>query len=215
VLLGWGLNIVVGLAGLLDLGYVAFLCHRRLHLRTPGQAVRPVVWMLLPLAGIFGRVLGRAAWLSGAAAARRLSRGGDARLRRDHSPGADQLEGRDPGQRGIGGLPRPTFFGLPFNASPMASRRGWDSSSRRCTARCFSIYVVLAVVRAHRDRHRTAAPLPVGRAWEALREDEIACRSLGINTTNAKLAAFASGASSAALQGPSSPRGKALSVRNR
>ena len=36
--------------------------------------------------------------------------------------------------------------------------------------------------------------LPVGRAWEALREDEIACRSLGINTTNTKLTAFALGA---------------------
>ena len=36
--------------------------------------------------------------------------------------------------------------------------------------------------------------LPLGRAWEALREDEIACRSLGINTTNTKLTAFAIGA---------------------
>jgi branched-chain amino acid transport system permease protein len=36
--------------------------------------------------------------------------------------------------------------------------------------------------------------LPIGRAWEALREDEIACRSLGINTTNTKLTAFAIGA---------------------
>jgi branched-chain amino acid transport system permease protein len=43
--------------------------------------------------------------------------------------------------------------------------------------------------------------LPVGRAWEALREDEIACRSLGINTTNAKLAAFASGAFFGGLAG--------------
>jgi branched-chain amino acid transport system permease protein len=36
--------------------------------------------------------------------------------------------------------------------------------------------------------------LPIGRAWEALREDEIACRSLGINTTTTKLTAFATGA---------------------
>ena len=34
----------------------------------------------------------------------------------------------------------------------------------------------------------------MGRAWEALREDEIACRSLGINTTNTKLTAFSLGA---------------------
>ena len=36
--------------------------------------------------------------------------------------------------------------------------------------------------------------LPIGRAWEALREDEIACRSLGINTVTTKLTAFAIGA---------------------
>jgi branched-chain amino acid transport system permease protein len=43
-------------------------------------------------------------------------------------------------------------------------------------------------------RHHPAAPLPIGRAWEALREDEIACRSLGINTPTTKLTAFATGA---------------------
>jgi branched-chain amino acid transport system permease protein len=36
--------------------------------------------------------------------------------------------------------------------------------------------------------------MPIGRAWEALREDEIACRSLGINTVTTKLTAFAIGA---------------------
>ena len=47
----------------------------------------------------------------------------------------------------------------------------------------------------HQRRHQPVAPkLPVGRAWEALREDEIACRSLGINTRNTKLTAFAIGA---------------------
>jgi len=43
--------------------------------------------------------------------------------------------------------------------------------------------------------------LPIGRAWEALREDEIACRSLGINTTNTKLTAFAMGAMFAGFAG--------------
>ena len=43
--------------------------------------------------------------------------------------------------------------------------------------------------------------LPIGRAWEALREDEIACRSLGINTTNTKLTAFALGAFFGGLAG--------------
>jgi branched-chain amino acid transport system permease protein len=43
--------------------------------------------------------------------------------------------------------------------------------------------------------------LPIGRAWEALREDEIACRALGINTTNTKLTAFAIGAMFAGFAG--------------
>ena len=43
--------------------------------------------------------------------------------------------------------------------------------------------------------------MPVGRAWEALREDEIACRSLGVNTTGVKLSAFAIGAAFAGLAG--------------
>jgi branched-chain amino acid transport system permease protein len=63
----------------------------------------------------------------------------------------------------------------------------------RCTASSFSTTDPGARA-PHQLRHPAAAPLPIGRAWEAMREDEIACRSLGINTTNTKLTAFAIGA---------------------
>ena len=56
--------------------------------------------------------------------------------------------------------------------------------------------------------------LPIGRAWEAMREDEIACRSLGINTTNAKLTAFATGAMFGGFAGAFFATGKASSARN-
>ena len=50
--------------------------------------------------------------------------------------------------------------------------------------------------------------LPIGRAWETLREDEIACRSLGINTVNSKLTAFATGAMFRGFASSFLPRGK-------
>src|SRR5712691_4976915 len=105
------------------------------------------------------------------------------------------------GSAGIGGLPRPTFFGLPFNASPdgFAARLGLEFSPLHRPL--FLYYVVLAVVVLTAIVIGRLRRLPVGRAWEALREDEIACRSLGINTTNAKLAAFASGAFFGGLAG--------------
>ena len=62
-------------------------------------------------------------------------------------------------------------------------------------------YVILALALLTNWVSMRLRRLPVGRAWEALREDEIACRSLGINTTNTKLTAFAIGASFAGMAG--------------
>src|SRR5262249_47799704 len=105
------------------------------------------------------------------------------------------------GSAGIGGLPRPSFFGLPFNASPegFAARLGLEFSPLH--RQVFLYYVLLVAVALTAIVIGRLRRLPVGRAWEALREDEIACRSLGINTTNAKLAAFASGAFFGGLAG--------------
>jgi branched-chain amino acid transport system permease protein len=98
------------------------------------------------------------------------------------------------GPNGISGIPRPTFFGLPFTAGDdgFAAAVGieFDPSHRVV----FLFYVILALALLTNFVTIRLRRLPIGRAWEAMREDEIACRSLGINTTNTKLTAFAIGA---------------------
>ena len=94
VMLGWGLNIVVGLAGLLDLGYVAFYAVGAYSYALLAKTLRPLVLDAAAARRQPRRVLGHPARLSGAAAARRLSRHRHARLRRDHPAGADQLGDR-------------------------------------------------------------------------------------------------------------------------
>jgi len=194
VLLGWGLNIVVGLAGLLDLGYVAFYAIGAYTCALLGKNFDLSFWMLLPLAGIlaafWGVLLGfpvlrlRGDYL----AVVTLAFGEIIRLILINWKDVTQ------GSAGIGGLPRPTFFGLPFNASPegFAAQLGLAFSPQH--RQVFLYYVLFVAVVLTAIVIARLRRLPVGRAWEALREDEIACRSLGINTTNAKLAAFASGA---------------------
>ena len=91
VMLGWGLNIVVGLAGLLDLGYVAFYAVGAYSYALLSTTFGLSFWICLPLAGIARRDVGRHSRLPGPEAPRRLSGDRDARLRRDHPHGADQL----------------------------------------------------------------------------------------------------------------------------
>src|SRR5262249_14807725 len=201
VLLGWGLNIVVGLAGLLDLGYVAFYAIGAYTCALLGKNFDLSFWMLLPLAGVlaafWGILLGfpvlrlRGDYL----AVVTLAFGEIIRLVLINWKDVTQ------GSAGIGGLPRPTFFGLPFNASPegFAARLGLEFSPLH--RQVFLFYVVLIAVVLTAIVIGRLRRLPVGRAWEALREDEIACRALGINTTNAKLAAFATGAFFGGLAG--------------
>ncbi len=95
------------------------------------------------------------------------------------------------GYAGITGIPRPTFFGIPFTAADdgFAARLGLEFSPIYRTI--FLYYVILALALVTAAVTLRLRRLPVGRAWEALREDEIGCRSLGINTTNTKLTAFA------------------------
>jgi branched-chain amino acid transport system permease protein len=98
------------------------------------------------------------------------------------------------GSNGISSIPRPSFFGLPFNQEPggFAATFGLEYSTSQRIIFLYFLILALAIftffVTARLRR------LPIGRAWEALREDEIACRSLGINTVNTKLSAFAIGA---------------------
>jgi len=105
------------------------------------------------------------------------------------------------GYAGITGIPRPTFFGIPFNANEdgFAAVFGLEFSPIYRTI--FLYYLILALALLTAFVTVRLRRLPVGRAWEALREDEIACRSLGINTTNTKLTAFAMGAMFAGFAG--------------
>ena len=102
------------------------------------------------------------------------------------------------GPNGLSDIPRPSFFGFEFDRSPAEGATafhellGIDFSSLHRIVFLYFLILALALITNFvvlRLRH-----LPIGRAWEALREDEIACRALGINPTNTKLTAFALGA---------------------
>ncbi len=194
VMLGWGLNIVVGLAGLLDLGYVAFYAVGAYSYALLAKNFGLSFWILLPLAGIlaafWGMLLGFPVL----------------RLRGDYLAIVTLAFGEiirlvlinwtefSNGYAGISGIPRPTFFGIPFTAADngFAAVFGLEFSPLYRTIFLYYLILCLALLTAFVTLRLRR--LPVGRAWEALREDEIACRSLGINTTNTKLTAFALGA---------------------
>jgi branched-chain amino acid transport system permease protein len=201
VMLGWGLNIVVGLAGLLDLGYVAFYAVGAYSYALLAKTFGLSFWILLPLAGslaaFWGILLGFPVL----------------RLRGDYLAIVTLAFGEiirlvlinwvpvTNGYAGISGVPRPTFFGIPFNADDngFAARFGLEFSPIYRTV--FLYYVILALALFTAAITVRLRRLPLGRAWEALREDEIACRSLGINTTSTKLTAFAMGAMFAGFAG--------------
>ena len=105
------------------------------------------------------------------------------------------------GYAGITGIPRPTFFGIPFNADDDGFAAVFGLEFSPLYRMIFLYYVILALALLTAVVTLRLRRLPVGRAWEALREDEIACRSLGINTTNTKLTAFAMGAMFAGFAG--------------
>jgi branched-chain amino acid transport system permease protein len=109
------------------------------------------------------------------------------------------------GPNGINNIPRPTFFGLPLAASAPPGGTTFAQffgipfdPSQRIT---FLYFVILALALATNFITLRLRRLPIGRAWEALREDEIACRALGINPTMVKLSAFATGALLAGFAG--------------
>jgi branched-chain amino acid transport system permease protein len=193
VMLGWGLNIVVGLAGLLDLGYVAFYAVGAYSYALLAQHFGFSFWICLPLAGIlaacWGILLGfpvlrlRGDYL----AIVTLAFGEIIRLILINW---QSLTG---GPNGISGIPRPSLFGLEFKAEGgFADYFGVEYSPLHRII--FLYYIILTLTLITNWVTIRLRRLPVGRAWEALREDEIGCRSLGINTTTTKLTAFAIGA---------------------
>ena len=194
VMLGWGLNIVVGLAGLLDLGYVAFYAVGAYSYALLALNFGWSFWVCLPLAGLlaatWGVVLGFPVL----------------RLRGDYLAIVTLAFGEiirvvllnwyevTGGPDGLSRIPRPSFFGLPFNRSEdgFAGFFGLEYSTMHRII--FLYYLILALALLTYFVTARLRRLPTGRAWEALREDEIACRSLGINTTTTKLTAFSIGA---------------------
>ena len=194
VMLGWGLNIVVGLAGLLDLGYVAFYAVGAYSYALLSTTFGLSFWICLPLAGIlaafWGMILGFPVL----------------RLRGDYLAIVTLAFGEiirivlinwtdlTNGYAGISGIPRATFFGVPFNDSDQGFAHLFGIEYNPIQRTIFLFYVILFLALLTNAVTLRLRRLPVGRAWEALREDEIACRSLGINTVNTKLTAFALGA---------------------
>jgi branched-chain amino acid transport system permease protein len=215
IMLGWGLNIVVGLAGLLDLGYVAFYAVGAYSFALIAKNGLPFVafvseypylavdfyqlgpwafWVLLPIAGVlaafWGVLLGFPVL----------------RLRGDYLAIVTLAFGEiirlvlinwvdlTNGYAGISGVPRPTFFGIPFIEGPGGFADYFGLKFNPIHRTIFLYYVILMLALITALITVRLRRLPIGRAWEALREDEIACRALGINTTTTKLTAFAIGA---------------------
>jgi branched-chain amino acid transport system permease protein len=213
VLLALGLNIVVGYAGLLDLGYVAFFAIGAYmyglmaspHLTDafpmiaamfPGGLHAPV-WVVIPAAAALAALLGV---LLGAPTLR--LRGdylaivtlGFGEIIRVFLNNLDHPVNITNGPKGLDQIDAVSVFGLSLNKSVMIGSFELASVSLHYYA--FLALVVVSVVISHRLQHSR-----VGRAWMAIREDEIAAKAMGINTRNMKLLAFGMGASFGGVSG--------------
>ena len=201
VMLGWGLNIVVGLAGLLDLGYVAFYAVGAYSYTLLAINFGLSFWICLPIAGLlaacWGMILGFPVL----------------RLRGDYLAIVTLAFGEiirtilvnwtafSGGTAGISSIPKITFFGLRFADVDDGFDNYFGMEYSPIHGKLYLYYVILGLALITNLVTLRLRRLPIGRAWEALREDEIACRSLGINTTNTKLTAFALGAFFGGLAG--------------
>jgi branched-chain amino acid transport system permease protein len=197
VMLGMGLNIVVGLAGLLDLGYVAFYAVGAYGYALMAQHFGISFWWAIPvtagLAASAGCVLGFPVLrMHGDYLA--IVTLGFGEIIRILLVNMVKITG---GPNGMS-APRPTLFGLEFTRS---AREGgvpfheffhleYDAKYRYV----FIYLVTLLFAGIAIFIFRRLREMPIGRAWEALREDEIACKALGINHTTTKLSAFTLGA---------------------
>ena len=210
VVMALGLNIVVGFAGLLDLGYVAFFAIGAYTMGWFGSSfftsadidigvpssTQPGIhnWLLiLIIAAVFTAFAGRS-WASRPAPARRLHRDRDARVRRDHRPHRDQLRrGRVRHRRSTS----PTALGhQPGRQDRPAFVERFSTLNLRpwyWTALALALFVVFVNFRLRDSR--------IGRAWIAIREDEVAAVSMGIPTVRVKLLAYAMGAAFGGMAG--------------
>lgn len=204
VLLGLGLNIVVGLAGLLDLGFVAFYAVGAYLLALGAAHWGLGFWGALLLSPLLAAGLGG---LLGFAVLRThgdylaIVTLGFGEIIRLVLTNWLVVTG---GPNGLP-VPAPTFLGLEFSriakfgGTPFHEFMGWEyNTNMKFLFLYLVLFLVLALMIFWIYRLRT---MPMGRAWEALREDEIACRSLGINPVVVKLSAFMMGAMTGGLAG--------------
>ncbi|MDI9279635.1 high-affinity branched-chain amino acid ABC transporter permease LivM [Pantoea sp. EABMAA-21] len=195
VMLGLGLNVVVGLSGLLVLGYGGFYAIGAYTFALLNHYYGFGFWESLPLAGIvagaFGLMLGfpvlrlRGDYLA-------IVTLGFGEIVRILLLNSTSITG---GPNGIAQIPKPSLFGIEFGRR--VSEGGWTTFHELTglqydpNHRVIFLYLValLLVVLTLFVINRLLR-MPLGRAWEALREDEIACRSLGLSPTRIKLTAF-------------------------
>ena len=213
VLLALGLNIVVGYAGLLDLGYVAFFAigaYLYGLLSSPHlsetfawlaamfpQGLHTPLWLAVPLAaavaGVFGVLLGaptlrlRGDYLA-------IVTLGFGEIIRVFLNNLDQPVNLTNGPKGLGQIDSLKFFGLDLGKKLNVG--GYELASVTLYYYLFLALVLLSIVISHRLELSR-----VGRAWMAIREDEIAAKAMGINTRNLKLLAFGMGATFGGVSG--------------
>lgn len=205
VMLGLGLNIVVGFAGLLVLGYAAFYAVGAYTYALLAAHYHLSFWLSLPVAGALAALVG---FLLGLPVLRlrgdylaivTLGFGEITRLL------LNNLNFLTGGPDGIGNIPRPTLFGLEFSRRASEGGTtfheffGLDYSGDYGVIFMYLLGVALVLLILFVINRLLRMPL--GRAWEALREDEIACRSLGLNPTTIKLSALTLSAAFAGLAG--------------
>ncbi|OIQ70370.1 high-affinity branched-chain amino acid transport system permease protein LivH [mine drainage metagenome] len=213
VLLALGLNIVVGYAGLLDLGYVAFfaigaymyalLASPQLTDNFPAIAamfpngLHTPIWLVIPaaagLAGLFGVILGaptlrlRGDYLA-------IVTLGFGEIVRVFMNNLDHPINVTNGPKGVGDIDSLSFFGMSFG-KPLEIG-SFELPSVTLYYYLFLVLVTFSVIISHRLQWSR-----VGRAWMAIREDEIAAKAMGINTRNLKLLAFGMGATFGGVSG--------------
>ncbi len=213
VLLALGLNIVVGYAGLLDLGFVAFfaigaytyalMASPHLEVTFPWfaatfpEGIKTPLWVVIPvgaaIAGVLGIMLGaptlklRGDYLA-------IVTLGFGEIIRVFLNNLDHPINITNGPKGMGQIESMKFFGLDLGKPVMVGN--FEIASVSLYYYLFLVLVVFSVIICHRLELSR-----IGRAWMAIREDEIAAKAMGINTRNLKLLAFGMGATFGGVAG--------------